>query len=264
MKYQPILILTGCNDFGVPGATLRGCVNDDRNQWEFAHTVYPKLGWKVYPFINRDNVAQRVRECLDMIGNTVKKGQIVDFQNSSHGSKYQGEYLTCAYKFDWSRIAETFISGRQYFDRFKKIVERGGLLSFHNDACNSGDLNGLRMSLCGPPRDTVVKSIECPLLNVGADKDRFDLAKAIVSTQLDMVYESGSGPRETDYSEDVVGSDGRAYGAFTEYRLKAVRANRGKTFKQIHTIYTDNLARDQFPQVPELHGGGVDRIYLPE
>ncbi len=260
---QPILILTGCNDFGVPGATLRGCINDDRNQWEFAHEIYQKLGWKVFDFTGRKNWATVVRECLAMLGSTVKKGQIVDFQNSSHGSKYRGEYLTCAYKFDWNRIAETFISGSQYFEAFKKIVERGALLSFHNDACNSGDLHGLR-ALVGPPRDTIIKSVECPLPDVGEDKDRFDLSKAIITTQLDMVYESGSGPKATDFSDDVVGPDGRAFGAFTEYRLKACRANRGKTFRQIHAIYTQALAADHFDQVPELHGGGVDRVYLPE
>ncbi len=262
---QPILVLTGCNDFGVPGASLRGCVNDLHSAYNLDAMFYKSLGWKVYSFVNSGNVASKVRECLDFIGSTCQKGQIVDIQNSSHGSKYQGEYLTCAYRFDWNRISETFISGRQYFNAFKKIADRGGLVSFWNDACNSGDL-GIRAlaSFEGPPQDIIVKSIECPLPDSTDESNRFSLKAAIADSDLDVVYISGCGPKETDYSADVVGQDGKAYGGFTHARIPACLSNRGQTFEVIHKAIVRNCEQDRLEQRPEIHGLGKHRVYLPE
>ncbi len=262
---RPILVLTGCNNFGVPGASLRGCVNDLASAHAFNAMVYKSLGWKVYSFVNSENLATKVRECLDFIGSTVKKGQIVDIQNSSHGSKYQNEYLTCAYKFDWNRISETFVSGRQYFNAFKKIAARGGLVSFWNDACNSGDIGIKALAdFEGPPRDIMPKFVECPLPDSTNDDTRFSLKAAIADSNLDVVYISGCGPKATDYSADVVGPDGKAYGGFTHARIPACMAHRGATFKVIHKEVLENCIADQLEQRPEIHGLGQERVYLPE
>lgn len=262
---QPILILTGGNDFGVPGASLRGCVNDLHSRYNFNALIYRALGWKVYSFVNNGNVASKVRECLDFIGSTVKPGQIVDIQNSSHGAKYQGEYLTCCYKFDWQNVVNTFISARQYWLAFKKIADRGGLLSFWNDACNSGDISVRALSFFeGPPRDIVVKSVECPLVDNAPDSSAFNLKAAIADSDLDIVYISGCGPKETDYSADVMGPDGQAYGGFTHAAIPAAASNRNKSFVDIHSAIIQNCIANGLDQRPEIHGLGQHRIYLPE
>lgn len=247
---QPYLILTGCNNFGVPGADLRGCINDLRNVFELCRSLYAAIGWKVqgHCLVDAANTAVNARVAIADVMNRATIGDKVWLHNSSHGTTDGNDYYSCAYGFDWSNM-KTFVSGSDYYNLLKVGADKGVDILFTNDACNSGGAIGRVID--GPPRDIRVKSVQCPHYNGNGN---VTLEKAIGS--LNIAYISGSGPKSTDYSADVMGPDGRAFGAFSSHLIQSYKDLRAlnATYETIVRDINADLAHDSYEQRPELHG----------
>jgi hypothetical protein len=126
---------------------------------------------------------------------------------------------------------------------------------FTLDACNSG--NAIGRDIKGPPRDMRFKAVPAPY--TFTNFTGYTVEKAIKDEKLGIVYISGCGPKATDYSADVVGSDGRAYGAMSKYQLsaynKAIEGGTKATYRAAVRMMNIELEANQFEQRPEIHGG---------
>jgi hypothetical protein len=253
---QPWLILTGCNNFGVPGSELRGCINDLRSVWELCRQLYAALGWKVqgHCLVDAVNTADNARAAIADVMLRAAPGDKVWLHNSGHGTKDGNDYYSVAYGFDW-RDMNTFVSGSQYYSLLKKGADKGLDILFTDDACNSGAAIG--RSIDAPPRDIRAKALANPNYNGNSS---VTLGKALA--QLDICYMSGSGPLATDYSADVMGPDGKAFGAFTHYLLNSYGKLRQTkaTYRQVNQDENAALATDRYEQRPEIHGARADQI----
>src|SRR6187402_2190411 len=200
-------ILVGCNDFGVEGASLRGCINDLRGFYEMLATFFNYEGWEFDFLIDQRNTAEAQRQLIAKIISYAVSGEIVVLHNSSHGTKVPNgnkiESANCAYGFNWNKIPETFVLGSQYQELFK-AAKPGVLIYFTTDSCCSGYMT--RRGLLSKPepenRVIVPKFVTQPadiqwkiehLKKTGVVAPR-----AMIGEMVDVAFGSGCGPLETD------------------------------------------------------------------
>ncbi len=261
-------ILVGCNDHGVEGADLRGCINDLRSFYELLATYFNYDGWEFDFLVDQRNTAHNQRTLIEKIVAMAMPGDIIDLHNSSHGTKvpYRNriEHAVCAYGYDFNKIGETFVLGSQYQELFAK-AKPGVRIYFTNDSCNSGGMMK-RGLISNVNRVVKPRFVEQPI-DIKWKLEHLSRAgsiapRALVGDMVDVAYASGCGPRETDYSADVGETDPITgiqhwYGAFSRYFKETVLLHKGKSFQEVIAIEAQSLATNQYDQVPTCYGPGI-------
>ncbi len=267
-------VLVGCNNFGVPGAELRGCINDLRSMYEMLATYYNYAGWEFNFLVDGRNTAENQRALIARVIGDAVAGDIVAIHNSSHGTKVpvngKIEHANCAYGFDWNRIPETFVLGSQY-QALISAAKPGVKVYFTTDSCNSGEM--MTRGLLGPKgnRSITKRFMQQPIdiawqIEHLAKQGVKSNPRGLVGNLIDVAFASGCGPADTDYSADCGETDPttgqeRFFGAFTEYFCKTVLANKDKSFEDVINLEASALATDQFEQRPMPYGAGIKKRY---
>lgn len=269
-------ILCGCNEFGVEGASLRGCINDLRSMYDMLSKFYNYSGWEFDFLIDGRNTAANQRALIRKIIAVAQPGDTVIIHNSSHGTTIpvngKIEHANVAYGFDWNDLS-TFVLGSEYQ---AMILEKkdGVYLGFTTDSCNSGEmLNRGLLTRLQPGRSIIKKFIAPPVdfqwqLEHLAKQGVTAHPRGLIENVLDVAFSSGCGPAATDYSADCGEVDPTTgqenfFGAFTRYFTQTVLANRDKSFENVINLEVKTLAADQFDQAPVPYGAQISKIYCP-
>lgn len=243
------LLLYGCNTYKDPNANLHGCVDDLENVADICTTKFNKLGWDVKLEINAKNTAAKIKALWADIAAKAVTGDVVWGHNSSHGTtipiKGVKHHATVPYDFDWDNL-DTFMLDTDYWKAFAAF-KPGVILTFTSDSCFSEGLTATRSLLHAPTIQN--RFLECPVVDAKATDAH---ARSLQGNKLEGSFGFGCGKDQT--SADVVGPDGRAYGAYTETLLNRVRATPTATFLQSHVDCNKDLKENQFEQVSATDG----------
>lgn len=270
-------ILCGCNEFGVDGASLRGCINDLRSMYQMLAQFYNYSGWEFNFLIDSQNTADNQRALIQRVIAAAQPGDIVVIHISGHGTKIpvngKIEHANVCYGFDWNNIGKSFVLGSEYQSLF--MAKKDGVyLAFTTDSCNSGEmLNRGLLTKLQPGRSIIKKFITPPIgvqwqLDHLASQGISAHSRGLVGDLLDIAFSSGCGPADTDYSADCGEVDPTTgqenfFGAFTRYFTQSVLANRDKSFEDCIDLEVKALAADHFDQAPMPYGAQIKKVYCP-
>lgn len=268
-------VLMGCNDFGVSGASLRGCLNDLRRMYYCIAGDNP-AGWTVRFLADKTNTAEAQREVLIKTVVDAQPGNTVRVHDSSHGTiipiNGKIEHALCAYGFDWGDFS-TFGLGSVYQSIFARKKD-GVRIICTVDACNSGNIGQpvrgmLNPKVAGPKFEN--RFITPPFAAMMEIKHL--MAQGVkahprgLMGDSDIVYVSACGPKDTDYSADAcLGPDDPGYecqraedgnfwgGAFTWAWAPIEEARRSSPVRDVTNYTIASLKSNQYDQVPVING----------
>jgi metacaspase-1 len=272
-------LLIGVNRYKIPGADLRGCVNDVKNLQAALVDLYgfAKNNIKVLTDsrATQRNIVAAVRALVSGAG----KGDVILVHFSGHGSNVpdndgdeadQRDEILCPTDLDWkSPLRDDWL--RKTFDRLK----RGVSLTVITDCCHSGTITRV---LQPPDAPVLSRYLPSPWDLVAAESGRRLRGKVtgglrgssraqrsksdIVHADIPEVLITGC--RDTQTSADaMIGGDFN--GALTYNLVQALRqGDSSMTYRDLHGQVTAGLRKGKFDQVPQLEGhrDHFDRPFL--
>ncbi|MGE5755470.1 MAG: caspase family protein [Planctomycetaceae bacterium] len=254
-------LCVGINAYPIPGADLRGCVND-ANAW--AELLKGTFGFpKQYVQMLLDSEATKAN-ILDPLRSMLmmaESGDILVFTNSSHGSYVpdtngdEPEYdeVLCPYD-----IEDNAIIDDELYDLFQEHLKDGVRLTVILDNCHSG--TGTR--LAGDDKRT--ERFLDPRRWGQEIPENFDfrLAKPRESQQRPesaMKEVLLAGCKDIEVSWDAL-IGGKFHGAMTQAAIEAIRGANGRlTYRQLHEQVTRKVEANGFDQHPQLEGSDENK-----
>lgn len=272
-------VLVGVNRYLVPGADLRGCVNDVRNMQKVLTELYGFRSRDVTVLLDdkatKRNIQIAVRQ---MIGASVA-GDVALFHFSGHGSNVPDkdgdeadhrDEILCPHDLDWrAPLADDWL--RANFDKLR----RGVSLTCIFDCCHSGTAT---RQVAPPDAPSIARYLPSPWDLVAVESGRRlrgklrgtpHRAPASKRRRSDVVVADIpeiliSGCRDTQTSADAWLGDGYN-GALTYNLVAALRQAKGNIgYRDLHAKVLQRLARGRFDQVPQLEGRreALERLFL--
>lgn len=261
-------VLIGINKYQVPGADLRGCVNDVTNLQKVLTQYYGFAGKDVTILTDLKATKKAMQAAIQKLIAGAKKGDVLLLHYSGHGSNVpdddgdeadKREEILCPTDLDWKDpFRDDWL--RKAFDRLKAGVN----LTVIMDCCHSG--TNTRAIL---PPDEPVKQRYLP--------SPWDLVAAESGRKLrgTVTGELRSSPRAKRRKSDVVHADicellitgcrdtqtsadafikGSYNGALTYYLVESIReANGNLSYRELHKRTLAKL-KGEYEQVPQLEG----------
>ena len=272
-------LLIGINRYRIPGADLRGCVNDVKNMRD---ALSKFCGFAAKDIRTLTDLAATTRAMQTAIAKLIKgakKGDVLLLHYSGHGANVPDkngdeadhrDEILCPTDLDWKKpLLDDWL--RRTFDKLAK----GASLTVVMDCCHSGtntrvlnmpdaasiprylpnpwDLmaeeSGRRLS--GKTRGELRRSVR-------AKRRRSDVVDADIPELLI------TGCRDTQTSADAY-IGGSYNGALTYHLVQAIKKAKGNlSYRDLHAQTVAGLRRGDFEQVPQLEGrkGSFDRMFL--
>jgi hypothetical protein len=261
-------LLIGINKYQVPGADLRGCVNDVTNLQKVLTQYYGFAGKDVTILTDLKATKKAMQAAIQKLIAGAKKGDVLLLHYSGHGSNVpdddgdeadKREEILCPTDLDWKDpFRDDWL--RKTFDKLKAGVS----LTVIMDCCHSG--TNTRAIL---PPDEPVKQRYLP--------SPWDLVAAESGRKLrgTVTGELRSSPRGKRRKSDVVHADicellitgcrdtqtsadafikGSYNGALTYYLVESIREANGKlSYRELHKRTLAKL-KGEYDQVPQLEG----------
>jgi metacaspase-1 len=262
-------LLVGINRYQIPGADLRGCVNDVK---DLSAALIEFHGFKKADITVLTDAAATKKAMQAGITRLIrdsKKGDVAVFHYSGHGSNVPDDNhdeadgrdeILCPTDLDWNDpLRDDWL--RKAFDGLRAGVN----LTVVMDCCHSG--TNTRAIL---PPDAPVKERYLPSpWGLAAAESGRSLPKK-VSSELRRSPRSArkardivnaplpefliTGCRDTQTSADAF-INGRYNGALTFALVEAIRKTRGRlTYRDLHNRAAGVLKTRKFEQVPQLEG----------
>ena len=262
-------LLIGINKYLIPGADLRGCVNDVA---DLSAALIQFSGFKKSDLaVLTDKAATRkaIVSGVQKLVKASKKGDVALVHYSGHGSNVPDDAsrrdeadgrdeILCPYDLNWDDPLRDYWL-RDTFDS----VAAGVHLAVIMDCCHSGT-----NTRALPPPDAPVKSRYLPSPWGIAREESGRSAPRAVTGQLrrspraarrskDIVHADIpevliTGCRDTQTSADAF-IEGRFNGALTFGLIQALRARKGRlTYRELHERASAVLKKRKFEQVPQL------------
>jgi hypothetical protein len=247
-------LCVGINVYPLGGASnLKGCVNDS-NAWADLFTArfgFPREDIKL--LLDSDATRKNILQALRDLVARSKPGDLIVFQNSSHGSYVADttgdeetyDEILCPYDITDNHILD---------DELRDIVAglpKGVRMSVILDNCFSG--TGTRVAPIPTPDDRRVRFLDpslrgLPVLrNFAAAKPRS--AERYPMSQMREVLLTGCSDKEFSYDANI---EGTYHGAMTYCAIRAIEQARGDlTYAALHKKI---LAQMRYPQHPQLEG----------
>ncbi len=262
-------LLIGINKYRVPGANLRGCVNDVKNIQSVLTEYYGFADEDMTVLTDDAATKKAIQSGIKKLIAGGKKGDVLLLHYSGHGSNVPDDNgdeadhrdeILCPTDLDWNDpLRDDWL--RVQFDKLKKGVS----LTVIFDCCHSG--TATRAIL---PPDTAIlpRFLPCPLDLMATEsgralrgKTRATVRKSssaarkkndVVSATIPEILITGC--RDTQTSADA--SIDRSFnGALTYYLVSALREAKGKlTYRDLHSRARQLLKQENFDQVPQLEG----------
>lgn len=265
-------LLIGINKYQIPGADLRGCVNDVEDLTSALVDCYGFKKSDITVLADGAATKKAMQAGIKALLRDSKKGDVALVHYSGHGSNVPDDNgdeadgrdeILCPTDLNWDDpLRDDWL--RTTFDSVKDGVN----LTVIMDCCHSG--TNTRAFL---PPDTPVRQRYLPSpWGIGATESGRSLPKS-VTTELrrssraarksrdivnaDLPEVLITGCRDTQTSADAF-INGRYNGALTYALVNAMRKGKTSlTYNQLHDLATGVLKAKKFEQVPQLEGRKV-------
>ena len=272
-------VLIGINRYQIPGADLRGCVNDVKNLAQALTTHYGFSAQDITSLTDLQATKKAMQSAIQKLVASGKKGDVLLLHYSGHGSNVPDDNgdeadhrdeILCPTDLDWNDpLRDDWL--RKTFNKLRAGVN----LTVIMDCCHSGS-----NTRAFTPPDAPIKErfLPCPLDLIAAESGRKlrgtlrgQLGKAprgrkrkgdIVHADIEEMLITGCRDTQTSADAHIGGSFN---GALTYYLVESITEAKGNlTYRELHQRATAKLKSNQYDQVPQLEGQRIsfDRVFL--
>ena len=262
-------LLVGINRYRMPGADLRGCVNDVVNIKKTLTSVYGFASADINVLTDFDATKKAMQAGIKELVKGGRSGDVLVFHYSGHGSNVPDDNgdeadnrdeILCPTDLDWmDPLRDDWL--RETFDGLKPGVN----LTVIMDCCHSGSNT---RAVLPPDAPVIERYLPSPWDLIAAESGRALRGKVrgtlraskkgaraksdILSVKINETLITGC--RDTQTSADAM-IDGTFNGALTYYLVSTVTAAAGKlTHRQLRDRAAKQLKSNGYDQVPQLEG----------
>jgi metacaspase-1 len=272
-------VLIGVNRYKIPGADLRGCVNDVKNLGAVLAEIYGFSKNDVATLTDLNATKKAMQAAIKGLIAGAKAGDVLLLHYSGHGSNVPDDNgdeadhrdeILCPTDLDWKDpLRDDWL--RATFDKMRQGVS----LTVIMDCCHSGTNTRAVLPPDAPiinrylpsPWDLVAaesgrKLRGLRLRNLGAGAKARRAKSDIVHADIPELLLTGC--RDTQTSADAYIA-GTYNGALTYNLVAALRDAKGNiSYRDLHARTTEKLKKGKFDQVPQLEGNrsNFDRLFL--
>lgn len=261
-------LLVGINRYKIPGADLRGCVNDVKNIKSVLTRYYGFADKDIRTLTDLQATKKAMQSEIARLIGRARAGDVLLFHYSGHGSNVPDrngdeadgrDEILCPTDLDWQDpLLDDWL--RVEFDKLPAGVNFTVIM----DCCHSGTNT---RAIQPPDAKRIERFLPCPLDLWAAESGRRltgtvrGLRAGLRGTSrrgdvvnVNMPELLVTGCRSTQTSADAY--IGKSYnGALTYNLVAAINARKGKlTYKELHALTLQSLRKGRFDQVPQLEG----------
>jgi hypothetical protein len=272
-------VLIGVNRYQIPGADLRGCVNDVKNLSSVLTQHYGFGSSDIMMLVDDKATKKSIQAAIKQTVGGAKKGDVVLLHFSGHGSNvpdndgdeadYRDEIL-CPHDLDWKNpLTDDWL--RATFDKMRDGVS----LTVIFDCCHSGTAT---RAVLPPDAPIIPRYLPSPWDLVAAESGRkmrgavrATVHRAsrqarrksdVVTADIPEVLVTGCRDYQTSADAHIGGSFN---GALTYNLVAALKEAKGKiSYRELHKRVLARLKAGRFDQIPQLEGrkGRLDQEFL--
>ena len=263
-------LLCGINRYRVPGADLRGCVNDVRNMRAVLVDLFGFADDDIRMLVDDDATKANIETGFTDLVAGAQSGDVLVFEISSHGSNVpdqngdepdRRDEILCPTDLDWrDPLRDDWL--RQVINGLPEGVN----LTLVTDCCYSGSVTRW---LEPPDAPVVGRYLPSPfdLLTVESGRELTGVPRSVRRrmereagtsdvVDIDLPEVLITGCRDNQTSADAY-IDGDYHGAMTHALVTALRETGGNaSYREIHRRMLALLEERGFDQVPQLEGRG--------
>jgi hypothetical protein len=262
-------VLIGVNRYQIPGADLRGCVNDVKNLSSVLTQHYGFGSSDVMTLVDDKATKKNIQAAIKQTVGGAKKGDVVLLHFSGHGSNvpdndgdeadYRDEIL-CPHDLDWKNpLTDDWL--RATFDKMRDGVS----LTVIFDCCHSGTAT---RAVLPPDAPIIPRYLPSPWDLVAAESGRKMRGTVratvhgasrqarkrsdVVTADIPEILVSGCRDYQTSADARIGGSFN---GALTYNLVAALKEAKGKiSYRDMHKRALARLKADGYDQIPQLEG----------
>jgi uncharacterized caspase-like protein len=272
-------VLIGINRYRIPGADLRGCVNDVKNMQSVLTRSYGFKGGDITVLTDFAATKKGIESAIRKLVQGGRKGDVLLVHFSGHGSNVPDndgdeaddrDEILCPTDLDWKNpMRDDWL--RKTFDSMRAGVS----LTVITDCCHSGTIT---RAVQPPDAPSIERYLPSPWDLVATESGRSlrgtvktELRKSkrtsrkqrdIVEADLPEVLITGCRADQTSADAMIGGSFN---GALTYNLVAAIGDAQGElSYRQLHDATTAKLKRGRFDQVAQLEcaKSHLDRPFL--
>ena len=271
-------VLIGINKYQVPGADLRGCVNDVTNLQKALRDHYGFASKDITVLTDLKATKKAMQAAIQKLVAGGKKGDVLLLHYSGHGSNVpddngdeadKRDEILCPTDLDWKDpLRDDWL--RKAFDKLKPGVG----LTVIMDCCHSGTNTRAILPFDAPIKERYLPSpwdlvaTESGRKLRGAVTSELRVSPRAKRKRSDSVHADIcelliTGCRDTQTSADAF-IKGTYNGALTYFLVESIQEARGKlSYRELHTRTLAKL-KGEYDQVPQLEGNQkkFDRPFL--
>ena len=257
-------LLIGINKYTIPGADLRGCVNDVTTMAATLQEVYGFAEPDITMLLDEAATKAAMEQQIAALVDGASAGDVLYLHYSGHGSNVpdtSGDETTdhrdeilCPHDLDWNDpLIDDWL--RSTFDRLNPRAS----LTVVMDCCHSGSNTREPPRPPGSPEPEVIARFLANPDDVrggGAFTGTPSRARRrrrdsdVHDVEITETLVSGCRDDQTSADADI---DGTFNGALTYFLVGAIRDDPEGTYRSIHAATIAGL-RGNYPQVPQLEG----------
>lgn len=272
-------VMIGVNRYRIPGADLRGCVNDVVNMTGVLTEVYGFAKADIVTLTDEAATRKAMQAAILALVNGGRKGDVLYLHYSGHGANVPDadgdeadgrDEILCPTDLDWKApLADDWL--RATFNRLREGVN----LTVVMDCCHSGTNTRALQPPDAPsiprylPNPWDLMAVESGRRLKGAVRVGMRTASKAARRRSDVVNVDIAETLVTGCRDNQTSADayiGSTYnGALTYHLAAAIREKKGKlTCREVHALTTARLAKARFDQIPQLEGRkpNLDRLFL--
>jgi hypothetical protein len=272
-------VLIGVNKYKIPGADLRGCVNDVKNMRSVLTEHCGFTAANITTLLDEKATKKGVQAAIRSLITGAKKGDVLLVHFSGHGSNVpdkngdeadKRDEILCPHDLDWkSPFTDDWL--RTSFNKLRAGVSLTAIF----DCCHSGTATRV---LRAPDAPIIPRFLPSPWDLIATESGRklrgevrgtvHGASRAvrrksdIVAVDIPEVLISGCRDTQTSADAHIGGSFN---GALTYSLVSALKDSRGRiTYRDLHDSVLSRLKAEGFDQVPQLEGrkAAFDRLFL--
>ena len=259
-------LLIGINEYAIPGANLRGCVNDVALVANALRELYGFSDGDITLLTDSAATRAAIESGIEGLVGSARPGDVLYLHYSGHGSNVPDrnhdeddgrDEILCPHDLDWNTpLTDDWL--RTTFDR----LDPGATLTVVMDCCHSG--TNTRAPVLEAPGDApavLQRFLPNPddLDRGGGHTGRLRRTRRRTDDgdvhDVDIVETLLSGCRDDQTSADAAIA-GSYNGALTYFLVRALRQNPTVSYRTVHERTLNGLF-GAYPQVPQLEGRGA-------
>jgi metacaspase-1 len=272
-------LLVGVNRYMIPGADLRGCVNDVKNLQSALKKYYGFTTSGIKTLLDLEAKKSKIEAGIKQLLKGAKAGDVLLLHFSGHGSHVldlnndepdRRDEIVCPTDLNWSSpLTDDWL--RTTFDGLKKGVN----LTVIMDCCHSGTIT----RQVEPPDAKVINRFLPNPLDIfeiescrkikGRLHRKRTTKKSKTKGSLDVAIADIpelliTGCKDFQTSADALIA-GSFNGALTYHLVKAIAEKKGKlTYRELHARTLELIKKGNYDQTPQLEGrqDNLDRLFL--